>query len=156
MHELNVDVVCTIDQIDPAGWNTLCHGRSFVDHRWLRLAQAILVDHAPRYVLLRRQGRLEAAAICTIGRRFGNRSLQRRLGWVLRPFGWVRCSVPLSSEPGIVLAPGADSGQLVPALLSAVRPEKDPTSRRGRGHKGSVWGWVAFLLARFATMARGR
>src|SRR6266567_2243299 len=42
---------------------------------------------------------------------------------------------------------GADSGQLVPALLGAVRPEKDPTSRRGRGHKGSVWGWVAFLLA---------
>lgn len=121
MPELSVEVVRTIDQVDRSAWDALCHGRSSVDHRWLRLAESILVAHEPRYVLVRRHGRLEAAAICAIGRRFGNRALQRRLGWILRPFAWLRCSAPLASEAGIVLAPGSDSEVLAPRLLGAIR-----------------------------------
>jgi len=121
MHELTVEVVRTIDQVDAATWDDLCRGQSFVNHRWLRLAENILSGHEPRYVLVRRQGQLEAAAICSIGRRFGNRALQRRLGWVLRPFGWLRCAVPLSSETGIRVRPGSPRTQPVQVLLGAMR-----------------------------------
>jgi predicted N-acyltransferase len=98
------EIARSIADVSEAEWNALAFrsGHRFAQHRWLRLAEAILRDHEPRYVLLRRDRRLQAAAVCSIGRRFGHSALQRRLGWVLRLSPWLRCSLPLASEPGVL------------------------------------------------------
>ena len=61
-----------IEQVEPAEWNQLRGTRAFVDHRWLRFTEAAMVEHHPRYVLLRRDGLLVAAAVCAVDRRFAD------------------------------------------------------------------------------------
>jgi predicted N-acyltransferase len=121
MPELTVEVVDGIDRIAPAEWDALCGDRPFVDHRWQRLVEGVLPDHEPRYVLLRRNGHLEAAAVCGLERRFEQATLQRRAGWVLRHFPYLRCSIPIALEAGLLVQPAAGNNRLVLDLLAAVR-----------------------------------
>jgi predicted N-acyltransferase len=118
---LTVDVVHAIDQVDRAEWDALSTAHDPVSHRWLRLAEAVLLGHEPRYVLVRRSGRLEAGAVLSISRHFGHDALQRRVGWVLQLLPWLRCGVPLSSQPGILVRTEADPHGLLPALMRGVR-----------------------------------
>jgi uncharacterized protein len=112
-----VQVARSIDEIEAAEWDALCTGRAFVDHRWLRTLEYILVGHEPRYVLLRRQGRLEAAAICALDRRFEHPAAQHYAGWVLKRFPYLRCGVPVSFDDGLLAA----DGRVLPELVAAVR-----------------------------------
>ncbi len=114
-------LLSSIEQVAPDEWDALCGSRPFVDHRWLRFTESALLEHQPRYVLLRRGGHLEAAAICSLEHRFANPALQQRAGWVLRRLPCVRCAVPIASECGLVFRPGADAARLTPALLAGVR-----------------------------------
>ena len=121
MADLDLTILSSIEQVEPAEWNVLCGTRAFVDHRWLRFTESALLEPQPRYVLLRRAGQLVAAAICGIERRFANPALQRRAGWALRHLPCVRCAVPIASECGLVFRPGVDEERLVPLLLGGVR-----------------------------------
>ncbi len=121
MADLDLTIVTSIDQVAPEEWNALCGARPFVDHRWLRFTESAVLDHQPRYVLLRRGGRLEAAAICAVEHRFANPALQRRAGWMLRRLPCIRCAVPIASECGLVFRSGADELRLAPHLLGGVR-----------------------------------
>ena len=80
MGELDLTVLTSIEQVAAADWNAMSGARAFVDHPWLRFTEAALANYEPRYVLLRRGGRLEAAAVCSVDRRFANPALQRRAG----------------------------------------------------------------------------
>ena len=64
MAEMTVQVFESIEQIAPAEWDELRGPRAFADHRWLRFTERILIGHRPRYLLVRREERLEAAAVC--------------------------------------------------------------------------------------------
>jgi predicted N-acyltransferase len=121
MAEADVAVLSSIDQIAGAEWDALCGTRPFVNHRWLQFVERVLVNHQPRYVVLRNAGQLEAAAVCSVERRFENSTLQQRAGWVLRRLPCVRCGVAIASESGLVFRPGADETRLAPALLDGVR-----------------------------------
>jgi predicted N-acyltransferase len=107
----------SIDDVDAAEWDALCPERPFVDHRWLRTIERILPDSERRYVLLRRHGRLDAAAICVLDRRFEHPAAQRHAGWVLRIFPYLRCSVPVSFDDGLLAA----DARALPELVAAVR-----------------------------------
>ena len=121
MADLTVQVLDSIDQIAPAEWDELRGQRAFADHRWLRFAERSLIGQRPRYLLVRRGERLEAAAVCSVERRFEHRALQRHAGWLLRRFSCIRCAVPVSYQPGILIRPDADEPRLIPAVLGAVR-----------------------------------
>jgi predicted N-acyltransferase len=120
MAELTVQVLDSIDHVAPAEWDDLSGQRAFADHRWLRFAERSLIGHRPRYIVLRREGRLEAGAVCSVEHRFEHRTLQRHAAWLLRHFPCVRCAVPVSYQPGILTRPGADHARLIPSLLGAV------------------------------------
>src|SRR6266496_2892386 len=102
MADVTVQLLESIEQIAPAEWDDLRGPRAFADHRWLRFAERILIGHRPRYLLVRRGERLEAAAVCSVEEHFENRALQRRAAWLLRRFPCVRCAVPVSYQPGIL------------------------------------------------------
>ena len=70
MPEWSFEIVTSIDRVTESDWNALCGGRAFVDHRWLRMVESVLANYEPRYVLLRRDGHLEGAAVCALDRRF--------------------------------------------------------------------------------------
>jgi predicted N-acyltransferase len=112
----SVEVVDTVDRLDPARWDDLAGVRAFAGHRWLRLAEAVLVGHEPRYVVLRRDGRYVAAAVCALGRNLQSPALQRRAGWLLRLAPYLRCEIPIAFEPGLLLRPGEGAGPLLGAV----------------------------------------
>jgi predicted N-acyltransferase len=121
MADLTIQVLDSIDQVAPAEWDELGSLRAFADHRWLRFAERVLIGHQPRYIVLRREGRLEAGAVCSVEHRFENRALQRHAAWLLRRFPCIRCAVPASYQPGILTRPDADEARLIPSVLGAVR-----------------------------------
>jgi predicted N-acyltransferase len=121
MAEADLALLSTIEEIASAEWDALCGTRPFVDHRWLQFVERVLVNRQPRYVVLRRAGQLQAAAVCSVERRFENPTLQRRAGWVLRRLPCVRCGVPIASECGLVFRASGDATRLVPGLLHGVR-----------------------------------
>ena len=121
MANAELQVLNTIEHVASVEWDELCAGRPFVDHRWLRFVERAQPTLQPRYVLLRRAGRLEGAAVCSIDRQFDNPTLQRRVGWLLRHTPCVRCSVSIASESGLVIRPAADVARVVPALVNGIR-----------------------------------
>jgi predicted N-acyltransferase len=121
MADVDLTILTSIDQVAAAEWDALCGSRAFVDHRWLRFVESALLDYAPRYVLLRCLGRLEAAALCSVDRRFANPTLQQRAGWLLRRAPCLRCGVPVANECGLVVRPDADEAQLMPTLVRGMR-----------------------------------
>lgn len=121
-----VEVAGRIDRIDPSDWDALCEGRSFVDHRWQRLREAVYARYQPYYVQLRRRGRLEAAAVCTVARGFALpnsipnpllRAAWRRLLASSRP---LRCGAFDSCQPALLTRPGCDVDHLSARLLEAI------------------------------------
>jgi predicted N-acyltransferase len=121
MGELDLTFATSIEQVAPDEWNALCGGRAFVDHRWLRFTELALLDHRPRFVLLRHAGQLVAAAVCGVEQRFAHPSLQRRAGWLLRHLPCLRCEVPIASEYGLIFRSGVDEARLTSSLLFGVR-----------------------------------
>jgi predicted N-acyltransferase len=116
-----IEVVEHIDRVPEADWNAVCGAQAFVDHRWLQMVEAVLREHEARYVLLRRDGHLAAAAVCGLDRRFEHATLQRRAGWMLRHFPYLRCSIPIAFESGVLTHPDAERSPLVLEVLGAVR-----------------------------------
>jgi predicted N-acyltransferase len=112
-----VQIATSIDEVESTEWDALCPDRAFVDARWLQTIERILPGHESRYVLLRRHGRLQGAAICRLDRRFEHPLAQRFASRILRSFPYLRCSVPVSFDDGLLVA----DGHVLPELVSAVR-----------------------------------
>jgi predicted N-acyltransferase len=149
----SVEVVDSADRLDPTRWDDLAGRRAFAGHRWLRLAEAVLVGHEPRYVVLGREGRYAAAAVCALGRRLQSPALQRRAGWLLRLAPYLRCEIPIAFEPGLLLRPGEDGGPLLAEVdrlanrerALFVRVDHLRADARGRGDLASA-GYRSFPM----------
>jgi predicted N-acyltransferase len=118
---VTTEIFKTIDQVDPSEWDRLVEGRPFADRHWLQVTEALLLDHQPRYVLLRQDGRLEAGAVCSIQRRFHSRVLQAALGWLPRHFPSLRCDMPIYNGTGLFFADPGQFDKLFPELLDGLQ-----------------------------------
>jgi predicted N-acyltransferase len=118
---VQTEIFESIDQIDPLEWDRLAPGRSFADWRWLQVTEALLLDYQPRYVLLRREGSLQAGAVCSLQRRFHSRLMQSAMGWFLRRFPSMRCDVPISYSMGLFFSDQGQIATLFPELLQGMQ-----------------------------------
>lgn len=109
-----------ITQVEPVEWDRLVQGHSFADRRWLETTEAVLVNHQPRYLLLRRDGKLCAGMVCTLQGHFQSPTLQRSLGGYIRRFPGLRCGVPISYDPSLFFCDDIQSADLLPALIEAL------------------------------------
>ncbi len=116
-----VETIHTIDQVAQAEWDSLSQARPFVDHRWLRLTEAVLDDYKPRYVLLRDQGRLVGGAVCSLQHYLDHRLIQSTIGWLLRRSPYLSCYVPISFSPGLLWAPESDLDEILERLIGAIQ-----------------------------------
>jgi predicted N-acyltransferase len=116
------DIVHQISDIAAEEWDDLAVAGAapFARHRWLRLAESVLIGHEPRYLLVRAGGRLEAAAVCAVRRRFEHPGLQRAAGRALRYFPGLRCALPIAFASGLLVRPGEDVPRRVAVLLAAL------------------------------------
>ncbi len=117
----SVEVVDTVDSVDAADWDDLSAGTPFAQHRWLRLAELVIAAHEPQYLLLRRDGRLVAAAVGSLERHTGNPTVNARIGWILRRSPILRVGVPILAAPGVLVRATDRTDADLRALLDAVR-----------------------------------
>jgi len=115
------EIITDINRIEADEWNQLTKERPFATWQWLQLTQAVVVDHQPRYVLLRENGELQAAAVCYLQSRFHSRVLQLALGWLPRAFPILRCAIPISYDPGLLFSDQQPLEKLLPELLNSVQ-----------------------------------
>jgi predicted N-acyltransferase len=115
------EIIESIIQVDPDEWNELVKDRPFASQRWLRVTEAVLLVHQPRYVLLRCNGNLQAAAVCSIQSWFQSRLLQSTLGWFISRYPGLRCGVPISYDPGLFFHNQELAGDLLPKLLQGIQ-----------------------------------
>ena len=116
-----VDVLTSIDAVPPDEWDAVSGGRPFTQHRWLRLAEAVLADHRPWYLVVRRDGRLAAAATGSIEHRLQNPALDARFGALVRRWPFLQIRVPMTPTAGLLVAEKPDEDAHLPELLATVR-----------------------------------
>jgi predicted N-acyltransferase len=119
-----VEVLTTIGEVAPDEWDALCADRTFVKHRWLRLAETVLADYRPRYVLVRRDGALVSAAIGALSHRLQNPTLDARFGWLVRTSPFLQIGVPMTASPGLLAPDRAEVEDLLQAVLDLTRRER--------------------------------
>jgi predicted N-acyltransferase len=123
---LEIRVVRRAADIDRAAWDSLAAGRSFTDHRWLVLAEAVGRHHEPAYVLAERAGQLIAAAALAFDRHsrpdFAARGAAARwLGDAICPrFPALNCEMLVGFMPGLLVPDGADGSDAAHVLLQAI------------------------------------
>lgn len=116
-----VETLTTIDAVPAGEWDLLAGDHAFAQHRWLRLAEGLLAEHRPRYLLLRRQGRLVAAAVGALEHRLQNPRLDARFGALVRRSPFLHITVPMTATPGLLVEAGADPEPGLRALLQTIR-----------------------------------
>jgi predicted N-acyltransferase len=115
------EILESIHQVDPEEWDRLVQGRPFANWRWLEMTEAVLVNHQPRYLLLRQDEKLQAGIVCALQRHFQSPLLQSTLGWYIRRFPGLRCGVPISYDPSLFFCDQEQSGVLLPALMQGLQ-----------------------------------
>lgn len=115
------EIIESINQINPDEWDHLVQNRPFTNWHWLQLTETVLVNHQPRYVLLRQDGTLQAAIVSALQTRFQNPLFQATLGWVIRRFPGLRCSLPLSCDSGILLNDQVSLAEMFPRLMQGLQ-----------------------------------
>ena len=117
----STEIVESIEQVDPREWDQLVKEHSFASQRWLKVTEAVLLNHHPRYVLLRRDGQLQAGAVCYLQNQFQSQVLQTGLGWFIGRFPGLRCAVPISYDPGLFFCDENLATELLPELLKSIQ-----------------------------------
>jgi len=115
------EIIEGINQVEPDEWNRLIKNRPFATWHWLQITEVVLANHQPRYVLLRHNGNLQAAAVCSIQNRFQSRMLQSTLGWLPYRFPILRCGVPISYDMGLFFSDQQPVEQLLSQLLDGLQ-----------------------------------
>jgi predicted N-acyltransferase len=118
--EHTVEVCNTAADIDPDEWDALGGGLAFAGHRWLRLVEAVRPDLEPRYLLVRRHGRVVAAAAGTVGHRLSDQRLDATVGAVLRRWPALHIGNPVTGTDGLLVDGVAGAGRELGVLLQAV------------------------------------
>lgn len=150
-----VDVLTSIEGVSPGEWDSLRGELPFVGHRWLHLAETVLADHRPRYLLVRRQGKLVAAAVGALEHRLQNPRLDARFGRLLRRSPFLHVAVPMTASPGLLVGDGPDPRAELDVLLREIRdlarrerspfcvvdhlPAPDPAHADQRGYLRLGW-----------------
>lgn len=119
-----VELVSTIDAVAPSEWDALAGDRPFAEHRWLRLAESVIADYRPRYLLIRKAGRLVAAAMGALENRLQNPALDTRFGWLVRRTPFFLVSVPLTSTCGLLAADEAELAGLLQDVRAVTRKQR--------------------------------
>ena len=114
------EIIESIRQINPGEWNHLVQNRPFANWQWLQLTETVLSNHQPRYVLLRQDGALQAAIVCALQTQFQTPLFQGTLGWFIRRYPGLRCSLPLSCDPGILLGEQVAEAEMFPKLMQGL------------------------------------
>jgi predicted N-acyltransferase len=115
------EIIGSINQVDPDEWGKLVKDHPFTSQCWLQVTEAVLLGHQPRYVLLRHNGNLQAAAVCSLQSQFQSRLLQSTLGWFISRYPGLRCGVPISYDPGLFFHSKELAGDLLPELLQGIQ-----------------------------------
>lgn len=116
-----VEVLTTIEDVPAAEWDALATANPYAGHRWHRLAEAVMADYRPRYLLLRREGRLVAAAMGALESRLQNPALDARFGRLVRRSPFLLVTVPMTATAGLLVADGPDAQTDLQALLRELR-----------------------------------
>jgi len=114
------EIIESIHQIDPKEWDCLVKDRPFANWRWLQLTEAVLLDHQPRYVLLRQNGELRAGIVTVLQTQFQTPRFQATLGGVIQRFPGLRCGIPLSGDPGLFVSDQDSLVDLLPVLMQGL------------------------------------
>jgi predicted N-acyltransferase len=114
------EIIESINQVDPCEWDHLVQNRPFANWQWLELTESVLINHQPRYVLIRRYGDLQAGIVSALQTRFQNPLFQSTLGWAIRRYPGLRCSLPLSCDPGLLISHQASVAELLPVLMQGL------------------------------------
>lgn len=162
-----VEIARTAADIDPDEWDALSDGRAFAGHRWLRLLEVVRPDLDPRYLLLRRQGRIVAAAVGTIGHRLRHPRLDATVGVALRRWPALHIGNPVTGTNGLLVGATPDTGRELGLLLRALRayvkrerflfclvdqlPPRHPVWALRQGYQPLAWLPVAYLELSAAT-----
>jgi predicted N-acyltransferase len=118
---MKIEIIETIDQIDSSEWNRLVRDRSFASWRWLQVTEALISKQQVRYIVLRGNSTLQAAAVCSIQNRFHSRLLQSMMGWLPRYFPYLRCDMPISATEGLFFSNEAQLEVVFPKLLRGIK-----------------------------------
>lgn len=114
-------MLSSIGEVAAEEWDELGGAVPFAGHRWLRLAETVLAEHRPRYVLVRRGGTLVAAAVGSLEHRLQNPALDARLGRLLRRRPFLHVALPMTASTGLL---GDETAELLGAVLAYVRRER--------------------------------
>ncbi|RSN12492.1 hypothetical protein DMB42_09730 [Nonomuraea sp. WAC 01424] len=120
----SVDVLGSIGEVGAREWDALADGVPFVRHRWLGLAERVLAEHRPRYLLVRKDGGLVAAAVCALEHRLHNPVLESRFGRLTRRWPFLQVQAPMTATSGLLGGEGPQRRVLLRAIRSLVRSER--------------------------------
>ncbi|MFI9593297.1 GNAT family N-acetyltransferase [Nonomuraea sp. NPDC052265] len=120
----SVDVARSIGEVGAGEWDALADGVPFVRHRWLVLAERVLAAHRPRYLLVRKDGGLVAAAVCALEHRLHNPVLESRFGRLTRRWPFLQVQAPMTATSGLLGGEGPQRRVLLRAVRSLVRRER--------------------------------
>ncbi len=121
-----VQVVSSIDEVDPAAWGELVDGQPWTGRRWHRFGEAVLDDERSAYLLLWDGGKLVGRATFWLRRKESlpitsrvARALTERLLW-RRPL--FLCQSPLASASGLTL-PSEGRSKALAILIQAAQEQ---------------------------------
>lgn len=117
----STQILGSITQVDPQEWECLAQGQPFAERRWLEMTEAVLVNHQPRYLLLRQDGKLQAGMACALQSHFQSPMLQSLLGAYICRFPGLRCGVPISYDPSLFFCDSTQSAALLPELIKGLQ-----------------------------------
>ncbi|MGW2159405.1 GNAT family N-acetyltransferase [Nonomuraea sp. NPDC001699] len=119
-----VEVARSISEVGAGEWDALADGVPFVRHHWLALAERVLAEHRPRYLLVRKDGGLVAAAVCALEHRLHNPVLESRFGRLTRRWPFLQVQAPMTATSGLLGGEGPQRRVLLRAVRSLVRRER--------------------------------
>ncbi|MFI7696524.1 GNAT family N-acetyltransferase [Nonomuraea sp. NPDC049655] len=120
----SVEVAASIGEVGAGEWDALADGVPFVRHHWLALAERVLSGHRPRYLLVRKDGGLVAAAVCALEHRLHNPVLESRFGRLTRRWPFLQVQAPMTATSGLLGGEGPQRRVLLRAVRSLVRRER--------------------------------
>lgn len=121
MQELDVQVVSSINQIDPNTWDAFHQSRPFSSHAWYQFGENVLAQETPYYILLSKHGELVARATFWALRHeplpVQSKGVRAVMATVFERFPLFICRTPLTDISGLVLP---DDPALRPEALTTI------------------------------------
>lgn len=120
-NSFDIQIVHSVDEVDPESWDKLSAGRPFTSHRWYRYGEAVLADCEPIYLIVHQHGQPIARATFWVTASeplpIQSSILRNGLQSVLKRWPLMICRSPLSSLSGLVL-PDPSLCKLVQTMIS--------------------------------------